>query len=116
MDLSYVKKKASASFNYIEDFYFYLKFHILKLNILRDWPTIILSSSNIKTFKARIKISTYQVKWEWKQLPEYSRLPNTIFVFGFVFISVSFWWLWQFDPNYIFMDLLSFCSQEDIWV
>jgi hypothetical protein len=35
MDLSYVKKKASASFKYIQGFYFHLKFHVVKIKYIK---------------------------------------------------------------------------------
>ena len=35
MDLFYVKKKASASFKYIQGFYFYLDFYVLKIKYIK---------------------------------------------------------------------------------
>lgn len=56
-----------------------------KLNILRIRPTIILSSSNIRTLKARKKglCLSSKMRMEKKIYQNNSRLPNTILFFIF---------------------------------
>lgn len=106
------KKKASASFKYIQGFYFCLDFYVWKIKYISVRTTIILSRSNIKTVKA---INKGLCLWSKVRMKTVTRIIQGFLISIFLhFLPVS--GNWQFGQNDTFRDSRFTCSQKDIWV